>query len=245
LYQEMFFDDVIQKLYQRGIGLDTNEYTKRQHTREPDEGIATHFALAFMHYAEFGFDHPLFKEFWKSNNIEAHAAFVSFIGRSFVSGSQIKADELLKTESQSKKRLHDFWDWMLENYTNTKPFTEFGFWANTEKDIFDNTWLAEHIRKTMEKTQGVIEWEYGLMHSIKALAEASPSDTLAILRLIFLEGGVRLKKMRMPFSLGDEWMAAFEIVYNNPNTKSDTYTLIDNLIAEGGNIFWGLKKIIK
>ena len=66
LYKGMFFDPEIQKLYERGLALTDADYPPQQeHFKKPDEGIAEHLALAFMHYKKFGFDDPLFKAFWK------------------------------------------------------------------------------------------------------------------------------------------------------------------------------------
>jgi len=81
LYDEMFFDAEIQKLYKRGLALTDTDYPPQQeHFKKPDEGIAGHLALAFMHYKKFGFDHPLFDAFWEKNNPERHANFVEFLG---------------------------------------------------------------------------------------------------------------------------------------------------------------------
>lgn len=243
LYQEMFLDSDIQKLYKRGIALVPEEYTKRKYFRELDEGLAIHLALAFMHYEEFGFDHPLFVAFWKSNP-ERHAKFISFIGRSFISGDNMRTSALLKESPRSKEKLQEFWDWALEHCKDSKSLSEFGFWVNIEKGIFDTSWLAKHIKKTLEKTHGIIDWEYGFMRSVSALAKSAPSETLEIFRLFLLEAGVRSKQLRVPFLTENEVFEAFQALYNNPDTKSDTYVLIDDLIREGGSIFWKLKDVL-
>jgi hypothetical protein len=59
-----------------------------------------------------------------------------------------------------------------------------------------------------------------------------------------LEGGARGTNLRVPLHIDNEWIEALKILYSNPATKSGTYTLIDDLIREGGSAFWGLKKII-
>ncbi len=115
---------------------------------------------------------------------------------------------------------------------------------NTEKAVLDIPWLAERVKKTLEKTGGAVDWEYGLMKSIPALAKSAPSDTLAILRLFLLEGGVRSKQLQIPFYMDNEWFEALKILYGNPDTKFGTYTLIDDLIREGGSVFWKLKEVL-
>jgi len=244
LYEELFFDTNIQKLYEQSLSLTETEYPEQKHFREPDEGIATHLALAFVHYKEFGFEHPLFKAFWANNNPTRHAEFVSFIGGSFVSGDNAKLNDFLKKEPRSKERLRDFWDWILKNYGNKEPFVEFGFWISLEKDIFELIWLAKHVKQTLEKTNGALDYEYGLIKYIVQFAEKAPEDTLAIARLYLFKGGAREIDHRISFHIDKEWFEAFKILYNNSSTKSGTYTLIDDLIREGGSVFWGLKKIL-
>jgi len=90
-----------------------------------------------------------------------------------------------------------------------------------------------------------LEWDYALAKSIDELAKVAPKETFDIIRLYLLEGGVRVGKMRMPFTYDEEWFRAVKILYDNLETRADTYKLIDDLIREGGSTFWKLKEIIK
>lgn len=245
LYKEIFLDSKFQKLYERGLTLADYKDPKRKYFMELDEGIATHFALAFMHYQEFGFDHSLFKTFWNITNLKRHTTFVSFIGRMFISGDNASADKLLQKEPRCKKRLKKLWDWLLENYQDSKLFIEFGFWISLKKDIFKASWLANRAKKTLEKTNGVLDWEYGLVESVGQFAKVTPKDTLEIARLYLLEGGVRKHQRYMSIHIDNEWLEVLQILYDNSTTKSETYNLINNLILEGGSIFWKLKEAIK
>ena len=247
LYEEMFFDPEIQELYERGLALTDADYPPQQeHFKKPDKGIAEHLALAFMHYKRFRFDHPLFKAFWKENNLERHANFVNFLGHSFVSGINVNTRELLEKEPESKERLKDFWDWLLENYENPKPFIQFDFWITLENQIFEPAWLAERVRKTLEKTEGKLDSYFKLTQSIGQLAKANPKDSLEIVRLYLLEGGIRRGGQR-ELLLGTHdwgrWKEAFKILHDNSGTKSKTSALINKLL-EGGSPFWDLKKIV-
>jgi len=141
--------------------------------------------------------------------------------------------------------LKEFWDWILKNYKQPKSLAEFGFWVNTDKEIFDIPWLAEHLRKAMEVTKGELTWDYGLTKSIITLAKNAPSDTLEILKLLLLESGVRSKRLLVPFSVENERFEAFKILYANPKTKNGVYMLINDLIREGGSMFWKLEEIVK
>ena len=247
LYEEMFFDPEIQELYERGLALTDADYPPQQeHFKKPDKGIAEHLALAFIHYKKFGFDHPLFEAFWKENYPERHANFVDFLGHSYISGNNPNAHEFLKKQPESKERLKAFWNWLLENYENPKPFIKFDYWINLENEIFEPAWLAERVRKTLEKTAGKLDSDFKLTKSIVQLAKANPKDTLEIVRLYLLEGGIRRGEQR-ELLLGTHdwgrWKEAFKILHDNSGTKPKTSALINKLL-EGGSQFWDLKKIL-
>lgn len=245
LYEEIFLNPEIQKLYMRGLALTDAEYPKQEHFIKLNEGIAIHLALAFMHCEKFGFGHPLFNAFWKKEDPDLHAEFISFLGRKYVSGSNVNVNIFLKKESRSKQRLKDFWDWMLKDYENPRPFAKFGFWISLEKDIFEPIWLAERVKNTLKKTKGALDWDYGLVKSINQFAKEAPEEALEITRLYLLEGGLSGMNHRITFHIDNEWSEALKVLHNNPATQSGTYTLINDLIQEGGSAFWMLKKIIE
>ncbi len=246
LYQEMFNDEKFIELYERAIALSSDEYTKRRYFRNLDEGVANHLALAFMYYDDFSFDSSLFKLFWSTQNKERHSHFISFLGRAFVSGDNAQANILLKENETARKKLVDFWDWVLEQPIDPGSLTEFGYWLKKKKQLFDMQWLASHVRITIEKTGGNIDWGYGLMTSINDLAKSAPEDTLQILRLMILQGGIKGNKQNYIASYtNDEWLEAFRILYNTPETKDGTYKLVDDLIREGGRTFWKFKDVLK
>ncbi len=248
LYEEMFFAPEIQKLYERGLALTDADFPPQQkHFKKPEEGIAEHLALALMHYKRFGLDHPLFEAFWKGNNCERHANFVDFLGHSYISGNNANACELLKREPESKKRLKEFWDLLLQKHENPKSFIHFDFWINLENEIFEPAWLAERVRKTLEKTNGALDSDFKLTQSIVRFANANPKDTLEIARWYLLEGGILKGKHRALLLYTDDWIQwekAFNILHDNQGTKSDTSALISKLIEKGGPPFWNLKKIL-
>lgn len=240
LYEEIFFDEEFQKLYKRGLSVGDSKESHRDYFKDPDKGIATHLALAFMHYKQFGFKHRLFKMFWKDGDVEQHAAFVSFIGRTFISGDK-KVDKLLETRSWPKKRMRKLWDDLLEDYGDPKLFVEFGYWINLEKPIFEPKWLAEKVKQVLVKTKGVLSSEYGLTKSIAKLAEKNPQDTLEIARRYFLDGLINQKQGY--FYQDQEWLEAFRVLYDK--RKEETEKLINELIGEGGRAFWKFKTILR
>jgi len=247
LYEEMFFDPAIQKLYERGLKLEDVDYPEQQHSKDPNEGIAIHLAIAFMHFDKFSLEYPLLTTFWSdTSRVKGHSEFISFIGRSLISGDNAKLNRLLQEDPKIKDKIKDFWDWVIRNYDNAEPFNEFGFWINAKKNIFDQKWLAEHIKKTLEKTNGVLDWDLGLMQSIARLSKEAPEDALDIARLYLLTGGVGAVNRRALFHIDREWLDALKILYHSPKEKikKRTYNLINDLILQGGSVFWNLKKVL-
>lgn len=243
LYREMFVDPFFEKLYLRSVG-DTQAEKTRRYFREPDEGLATHVALAFVHYEDARFEHPLFKLFWEKGTLEQRKEFISFIGRSIVSGDNAQINEYLKKTPSVKELLKTFWDWVLENQIEPSLFEEFGFWSHLKKDLFEPAWLAELIRKTLEKTNGVFDWNYGLSQIGVQLSLDAPEDMLTITKLFFVDGGIKAGHQRRPYYVDREWFDVFKNLLSNSNTKAGTVDLIDQLVREGGSPFWGLKKLV-
>ena len=63
--------------------------------------------------------------------------------------------------------------------------------------------------------------------------------------MFVLDGAIRSDKRRPFFDWEDKCFEGLQILYSNPSTKADAYTLIDDLLREGGSAFWKLKEIIK
>jgi len=242
LYEEIFFNPDIQKLYERGLALTDADYPKQKHFKEPDEGIAVHVALAFMHFTKFGFDHELFKKFWNMPNPEYHKEFISFIGRHSI--SRESATEWIKHNNVDIEKLKKFWDWALEN-CNADTLIGFGFWINTERSPLEIKWLAEHARKTLEKSNGYVEWEYGLMRSLSSFVKDAPEDTLAILRVHLLEEVAKHEPVRTWLHMDAEVYDAFKKLYANKTTKEGVRGLINELLPYRNGMFWGLKTILE
>lgn len=246
LYKQMFDDPNIQSLYHRGINIGKIKETTRKYSKDPEEGIANHIALAFMHYGdEFNFDHPLFREFWDKGTLAEHRYFIDFLGRSYVTGGNTEIDNFVESNESVKDNLKKMWEWVLENRTEPELFEEFGFWVNTNKDIFNVNWLADKIKKTLEKSSGNLKRDYELTKSIEVISHKSPEDALKIAELILLIDGVRGNNQRRMYYIEGEWKDALNNLYHNPVTKQGTYRLIDDLVREGGSTFWGLKDIIQ
>jgi len=242
LYKEMFSSDVIQKLYERGIELKEDDYPPYQkHFKDPEEALAIHLALAFIYFPEFDFNHSLFKKFWSVPNIKAHKSFISFIGRHII--SRESASEWIKQNKIDVEKLKGFWDWALEN-CNPEELTSFGFWINIECNSFDVKWLAKHVRRTLEKTNGYIEWEYGLIQSLPIFAKKAPQNTLIILRFYLFEEVAKHEPVRTQFQIDDRIYNTFKELYNNKMIKEKVCKLINDLLPYRNGLFWKLKSIL-
>jgi hypothetical protein len=241
LFKELFED--FQPLYERAIDLNPEDYTKRKYFKDLDEGLATHMALAYMHFDDFTLKSDLFKKFWDTPNTKRHSEFVSFMGRHTASRSNARtfmADNEIKLDKIKK-----FWDWVLGNKDDKKVFSSFGLLMNNEHGLFENKWLAKHVKLTLEKSNGEIDWEYGVMKSLPEFSVAAPEDTLAILRSYLLNRYADKDAWRDSVYLDTDIFKAFQELYKNPAIKSGVYDLISQLLPHGRGRFWGLKDILK
>ena len=238
LYQELF--EELKDYYKRAITLGPDQYTQRRYFKYLDEGLATHLALAFSHFSDFNFESDLFKLFWKTKNAKRYKEFISFIGRSCI--SRQNAGEWIKANNIDVEKLKQFWDWALANCGDPEALVGFAFWIETEWNIFDPVWLAKHVRLTLEKTQGNLEWDHGIMQSLAIMAESAPEDTLKILKLYLL--GQKGVSSRPWLYVDDELMSIFRSLYKNPLAKEDAERLINELLPVGSGQFWKLKDVI-
>ena len=241
LYKEILEDIV--DIYLRVINLDPADYTPRRYHTPLDSGLASHAALAFMHFENFGYDSALFKAFWAKDNVERHKEFVSFIGRHAI--SREKPAEWIRQNKVDLERMKSFWDWALQNVTSPDVLSEFGFWMKNTGTLLDSHWLAEHIRKTLEKTGGNIHWELGMMESLPELAKVSPQDSLQILRLYLTGPAGPNDRRRAWLYVDDKLIGIFKILYENPSTKTETEGLINELLPRGSGQFWRLKEVLE
>jgi len=142
------------------------------------------------------------------------------------------------------RKLKNFWDWALEN-CNTEALIGFGVWINAEGCPLDTKWVAQRVRKTVEKTRGYLEWEYGLIRSLRSFAKEAPEDTLAILRSHLLEEVGKHEPVRTWLHMDSEVYDAVGELYRNEATKEGVRSLINELLPYRNGLFWGLKTIMK
>ncbi len=239
------FEELV-KYYARAIETRREDYTERKYTKDTDEALGTHIALAFMHFSDFGFESPLFKQFWKVPNVTRQKEFVSFVGRYSISRGEA-GDEWFKEKEISKEKLMQFWDWALrQDGMEPEVFSGFGFWINPDKKIFDVSWLASHVAETLRRSGGDIDWNHALAKQLVNFAEVAPGETLKIVTRYFLDAkGEALNLHRKSwFQVDRDMKEVLTILYRNPSTKSGVYGLVNKLIEVGSTPFWGLEEIL-
>ena len=252
---DIFFEEIIQGAYFKGIQLKEVDYPQQKYFHDPDELIGKRIAWAFVvFYEDFDFEHRIFKAFLESNNLQRYSQFIRYIGMEFISNKGTSPEDkrkrdFLQDTSEVKEKLCKFWDWMLKNCKHSEPFVEFGNWLSTEDNIFEDKWLASTLVKTVEKTSGSLSW-YDLHIVVAKLVNKYPMEALQIIRSCLLGdttndeiGGFKI------YIDASMWTKTFEEIYNNPAIKIEVKEKADNLISElienRGNPFRPLKKFIK
>lgn len=243
LYSQLF--DVLGDYYEYAISLSPGYYTDRKYFKDMDEALAVHLALAYAHL-DLKIEDPLFKLLWETPNPKRHKEFISFIGRSCLSRGQA-GDEWLKKNNVSKEKLILLWDYALDTVTDREALSGFGFWVNYETEVIDDRIVADRMAKTMSKSSGLIDWDYGLMKRLPALAGKDNVNTILIIKNYLLDASGNLNPDRKGWGLHtEEIKQALEIIYKDGDTdeKRQVEELINTLIDKGSSTYWGLKDIL-
>jgi hypothetical protein len=246
LYDKLFV--ALKDYYAHAITLDPKDYTQRKYFKGLDECLAIHLALAFVHF-DLKMDDPLVVNFWNMTNITRQQEFVSFIGRSCLTRGQA-GDEWLKANKVSKEKLIKFWDWILANkdITDPKVFAGFGFWINPDTEVLADDDIIERIAMTLKKSDGNIDWDYGLLKRLPILAGKNGIKTLEIISSYLLDSRNNLNQnRRAPIMYEGEIQESLRIIYTNGDKelRGKVIVLVNSLIEKGGSMFWGLKEVIK
>lgn len=243
LYHDLFFTEQMQQLYLDKMTIVTEP--TRHYFRNPNEGVAAHLALAIVVYhKDLGLDYELFETFWKDSTEEQQREFVKEVGRIFIASDNERNRKLHTTDPEVAKRLAELWKWLLNHDLQPNVYSEFGFWIKDELSLFDLSWLTKMTAQTILKSDGVLEWEYGLTKMIESLVKADPDEGFVIVRTFLLQGAIGRGRYFAPVRYEREWYRAVEYLYNNTLTRDLTVELIDELLEKGGSDYWDLKKII-
>lgn len=241
IYKEVYED--LREYYQRAISIDSSEYPDYKYFKDLDEGLAIHVALAFAHFD--GFEGELFSEFWEKANTKRQKEFIVLLGKSFLSSSQ-SSGSWLKENGINKDRLMKFWGWVFKR-DNVDPevFSAFGWWISPDTEVLNYEWLSGRMAETLQKSGGMIEWDYGLIKQLPNLAKAASKDTLRIINSYLLQDGALNPHRERWIQIDSKFMDSLSTIYNDEETKDQVYSLVDKLIEVGGERFWRLKSVIK
>ncbi len=245
LYKELFVE--LKDYYLYAVKIDPEKYPERKYLKGLDESLATHLALAYMHFDDFKIDDPLFDLFWKTRNETRHFEFISFIGRHCINQSRTE-DSWFEENGVSKEKIINFWNWIITTDISIEPkaFAGFGFWINPDVEIIEDKTVIKNLPATLKKSEGDFDWDYGLTKRITRFAELDPKSTLEVIRAFLLLNDELSPHRRSPmFSLDREIKDALEIIYKNASLKNGVENLISILMEKGSSGFWGLKDVIK
>ncbi|MCK5591070.1 MAG: hypothetical protein KAI72_03860, partial [Candidatus Pacebacteria bacterium] len=248
LYKEIFEDVAFKKLYEEWISLEDTKFPNQKHFKDIDEALAVHMALAFINF-DIDIEKGLLKIFWtivNSNNPTRHYEFISFVGRDMI--SRDNADILAKVKKIKLGKIEKFWDWTLKNIDNQKTLSGFGHWINPKTEVLSDEIVIEKIAKTLKKSGGDIDWDYALIQRLPEFAKKDPKNTLSIIENYLLDKDEKPNQHRGEpiFHIDKEVKEALGIIYKeNDELKQEVKKLINLLIKEGSQIFWGLKDVIE
>lgn len=244
LYSELF--DALEKYYSHAISLQpSGGEVRNKHSKNIDEALAIHIALAFLHL-DLDFNSPLLTKFWHTVNTKRHHEFISFIGRSTLTRDQV-SDEWLIENKVSKEKLIGFWNWALEHISEPEILKGFGFWINPNKEILDERIISKNLATTLEKTSGQIDWDYGFLRRLPIFAEKDGPATIKIISNYFLDKNQDINKNHVASAIHqNEIRNALEIIYRNGNSdsKKKVTSLVNLLIEKGSTPFWGFKTVL-
>jgi hypothetical protein len=243
LYDKLFVE--LKDYYNHAITLDPKDYTNRKYSKGLDESLAIHIALAFAHLG-LEIEDPLFVQFWDTPNVKRHQEFISFIGRSCLTRDQA-SNQWLSENKVSKEKLLKFWDWALKNVTEPEALAGFGFWVNPNNEVLDENLVIEKMARTLEKSDGDIDWDYGLLRRLPTFAKKNGGQTFEIIRHFLLDSKNNLNQnRRAPLMYEAEIKDALKIIYKNGDSavKQKITDLINTLIEKGSSMFWNLKDVI-
>jgi hypothetical protein len=238
LHEELF--GFLQENYLSSLKVQVEEDEKHRRERSFDELIGTHVALAFTHFASFTLESELFKSLWEKADTNKQKEFISFIGRHVAH----RDDEWRDEHKVDIEKLKGLWDWVLENVKDVEVFSGFGHWVSHERDSFEVDWLVKQVKRTIVKSGGNIDWDYGIIQNLEKFAQIDPEATLDILDSYLLQGDELNPHRERWFMIDRELEDTLKIIYQSEPLKEIVRDLINRLMHAGDQQFWQLQSIL-
>jgi hypothetical protein len=240
VYKEFF--EEMKEYYLYALKKDEKDYPKRSdRAKDPDEAIGVHLSLAYTHFENVDLEHKLIKTLWKEGSAEKQGDFISHIGRSVISSSVNN----IKDQPKTIQKILDLWDYVLDRKeVKESVFSEFGFWISRDTEILPLNEVIPRFAQTLERSGGLLQYDYNFKERLKDFAEFDPKKTLSMLENFLLKGTMNNRDImwtRMDASRVD----IFKTLYKANPEK--TKKLIDDLWSHpnGGKNFWVLQEVLE
>jgi hypothetical protein len=244
LYIDLY--DILENYYSFAISIESNPSGKTNSMYKTfDESLAIHLALAFVH-TNLQIRDDLFLQFWNNKNVGRHHEFITYIGQYAITKDNVSEAWFIKNNI-SKDKLFQFWDWCLANITDPEILSGFGFWINPKKEVLNENMTIERFSKTLEKTEGKINWDYSFLQRLPIFAQKGPDETINAITYFLLDSNGKINTNRhWPYYYDQEIKVALQHIFQNGNElyKQKVFDLINSLIIAGGSVFWDLEEII-
>lgn len=229
-------DPQIQGLYRRGREMLCKMDRGGAPYRELSEELAYH-AMAFFVWCEKpGSGHKIFASFWHQGSPDLRAVFVRRIGEIYFTDGDGRREEF-------KCKLRKFWCDAIKKQPE-EVLRAFGHWINAKSDIIDTPCLALLVNKTLQKTDGGLSWSIGLERSIVDLAKCAPADTIEIARRHLRWMSQQDSSIFPPLAPYSDWFKAIRALYLLSPLKTETRSLVDELVMINNHRFQPLIKAL-
>ncbi len=211
--EELFLDPVFLGLCERGLDL-TESDTYGPVLPDPEFAVGRLLAYAHLHFEGFGHDHPLLMKFWEGSRHRQRAGFVHYAGK------YIRID-CPSGRDFDGPRVIASWEWLLE-HPDPEILPMLGPWICSRSRMFTPDKLADLTLRTLTATDGRLNDEAGLQHSLKRLVDAAPEKTLRGLELFFSKENMDNQPFRKALYLANRrpWNDAMETLSSSDSPQT-------------------------
>jgi hypothetical protein len=196
---------------------------------DPQERLIDHLMIAYA-YSVIEYDDPLITLFYREANREQKGEAVSFMGRVYV----MREEEGSSHRPPAKKRLMDFWSKRVEESDTVEELTEFGWWVRT--DYFDDNWMLEILLKTLEKTKGIIDYNYKVLETLDVLAEAH-SLLVAQCLVLIVKAKYQDRFLQMSREASVKTITERLYLHGDSQVRNLIQQVVDQMLRLGNNDF--------
>ncbi len=231
--EAMFFDPVFRELYERGLVL-TDSDAHGSMLSDPEVLIGRLFAYGHLNFEGFGPDDPLFKKFREGSSRRQRMGFAHYAGKYIRLGCPSGRDF-------DGPRVIASWEWLLE-HPDPEILSMLGPWICSRSRMFTPDKLADLTLRTLTATDGRLDDDAGLQHSLKMLVDAAPEKTLRSLELFFSKENMDNQPFRKVLYLANRrpWSDAIEALSSSDSPQ--TQLRASNLSGFLAGVHWKFQR---